>query len=65
MIDRDEIADKAAIIPSFLKTRGLFNQHIASFNYFVDVEIKNIVRANNKITSDANPVFYLKYYFTD
>lgn len=55
------LIDKAALIPSFLKTKGLFNQHIASFNYFVDVEIKNIVKANNKITSDANPVFYLKY----
>ncbi|CAK5062077.1 unnamed protein product [Meloidogyne enterolobii] len=55
------LSDKAALIPSFLKTKGLFNQHIASFNYFVDVEIKNIVKANDKITSDANPVFYLKY----
>uniref|UniRef100_A0A914LXR7 DNA-directed RNA polymerase n=1 Tax=Meloidogyne incognita TaxID=6306 RepID=A0A914LXR7_MELIC len=54
------LSDKAALIPSFLKTKGLFNQHIASFNYFVDVEIKNIVKANDKITSDANPVFYLK-----
>uniref|UniRef100_A0A914HEK2 DNA-directed RNA polymerase subunit beta n=1 Tax=Globodera rostochiensis TaxID=31243 RepID=A0A914HEK2_GLORO len=55
------LSDKAALIPSFLKTKGLSNQHIASFNYFIDVEIKNILQANNKITSDANPVFYLKY----
>jgi DNA-directed RNA polymerase III subunit RPC2 len=36
-------------------------QHIDSFNYFVDVDIKNIVRANNKVTSDVDPRFWLKY----
>lgn len=36
-------------------------QHIDSFNYFVDVDIKNIVKANNKITSDVDPRFWLKY----
>lgn len=36
-------------------------QHIDSFNYFVDVDIKNIVKANNKVTSDVDPRFWLKY----
>jgi DNA-directed RNA polymerase III subunit RPC2 len=58
--DEHVLEEKWSIIPSFLKKKGLYNQHIASFNYFVDVEIKNIVHANNKVTSDANPVFYLK-----
>lgn len=36
-------------------------QHIDSFNYFVDVDLKNIIKANEKITSDIDPKFYLKY----
>ena len=36
-------------------------QHIDSFNYFVDVDIKNILKANNKVTSDVDPRFWLKY----
>ena len=36
-------------------------QHIDSFNYFVDVDLKNIVKANNKVTSDIDPRFWLKY----
>lgn len=36
-------------------------QHLDSFNYFVDTDIKNIVKANNKVTSDVDPRFWLKY----
>jgi DNA-directed RNA polymerase III subunit RPC2 len=36
-------------------------QHIDSFNYFVNEDIKKIVQANNKVLSDADPCFYLKY----
>lgn len=36
-------------------------QHIDSFNYFVDHDLKNIVKANNKVTSDVDPRFWLKY----
>ena len=36
-------------------------QHIDSFNYFVDVDIKNILKANSKVTSDVDPRFWLKY----
>ena len=36
-------------------------QHIDSFNYFVEVELKNIVKANQKVISDIDPRFYLKY----
>ncbi|VDN36308.1 unnamed protein product [Gongylonema pulchrum] len=44
-----------------LQVRGLVKQHIASYDYFVNTEIKKILHANNLITSDANPSFYLKY----
>lgn len=53
--------DKWLLLPAFLKVKGLVKQHIYSFNYFVDVDIKNIVKASNKITSDVDPRFWLKY----
>ncbi|KAF9006949.1 hypothetical protein BDQ17DRAFT_1389117 [Cyathus striatus] len=55
------IEDKWLLLPAFLKVKGLVKQHIDSFNYFVDIDIKNIVRANNKVTSDVDPRFWLKY----
>jgi DNA-directed RNA polymerase III subunit RPC2 len=53
--------DKWLLLPAFLKVKGLVKQHIDSFNYFVDVDLKNILKANNKITSDVDPKFWLKY----
>ena len=32
--------DKWNLLPAFLKVKGLVKQHIDSFNYFVDHEIK-------------------------
>ncbi|KAG6334311.1 hypothetical protein ID866_4776 [Astraeus odoratus] len=55
------VSDKWLLLPAFLKVKGLVKQHIDSFNYFVDVDIKNIVKANNKVTSDVDPRFWLKY----
>ncbi|KIL65374.1 hypothetical protein M378DRAFT_1038519 [Amanita muscaria Koide BX008] len=55
------IEDKWLLLPAFLKVKGLVKQHIDSFNYFVDVDIKNIIKANNKVTSDVDPRFWLKY----
>ncbi|KIY47676.1 beta and beta-prime subunits of DNA dependent RNA-polymerase [Fistulina hepatica ATCC 64428] len=55
------IEDKWLLLPAFLKVKGLVKQHIDSFNYFVDVDIKNIVKANQKITSDVDPRFWVKY----
>ena len=44
-----EIADKWKLVPAFLKVKGLVRQHIDSFNYFINEEIKQIVRANEKV----------------
>ncbi|KAL5520388.1 RPC2 [Sanghuangporus baumii] len=55
------VEDKWLLLPAFLKVKGLVKQHLDSFNYFVDVDIKNIVKANSKITSDVDPRFWLKY----
>ncbi|XP_052245224.1 DNA-directed RNA polymerase III subunit RPC2-like [Dreissena polymorpha] len=56
-----EIEEKWKLLPSFLKVKGLVKQHIDSFNYFINVDIKEIMKANDKITSDADPNFYMKY----
>ena len=56
-----EVKDKWKLLPAFLKVKGLVKQHIDSFNYFVETEIKSIVKANDKVTSSADPMFYLKY----
>ena len=48
-------------MPEFLKTKGLVKQHIDSFNYFINIDIKKIVKANEKLVSHADPTFYLKY----
>jgi DNA-directed RNA polymerase III subunit RPC2 len=57
------VDEKWKLIPAFLKVRGLVKQHIDSFNYFINVEIKNIVKArtNYLIKSDSDPNFFLKY----
>lgn len=55
------VQDKWKLVPAFLKGKGLVKQHIDSFNYFINVEIKKIVKANEKVLSDADPLFYVKY----
>lgn len=57
------VEDKWLLLPAFLKVKGLVKQHIDSFNYFVDHDLKAIVRANNKVSSDVDPRFY--FAFTD
>ncbi|CAM9727333.1 unnamed protein product, partial [Phaeothamnion confervicola] len=43
--------------------RGLMRQHIDSFDYFVNVEIKKIVltQSNREVLSEADPKFFLRY----
>ncbi|TPX09947.1 uncharacterized protein E0L32_008794 [Thyridium curvatum] len=55
--------DKYQLLPAFLKVKGLVKQHIDSYNFFVEHEIKEIVRANRTIRSDVKSDFYLE--FTD
>lgn len=53
--------DKWNLVPAFLKVKGLVKQHIDSFNYFVEHEIKDIVKANKRVTSEVDPKFWLEY----
>ncbi|KAJ1735701.1 DNA-directed RNA polymerase III complex subunit Rpc2 [Coemansia biformis] len=55
------IEDKWQLLPAFLRVKGLVKQHIDSFNYFIEVDMKKIVKANELVTSDIDPRFYLKY----
>ena len=56
-------SEKFALLPAFLKVRGLVKQHVDSFNYFINKEIRQIVQAqaNQKIVIDSDPNFYFKY----
>jgi DNA-directed RNA polymerase beta subunit len=54
------VQDKFKLLPAFLKIRGLVKQHIDSFNYLINHDIKKIVKANERVTCDTDPNFYLK-----
>ena len=58
-----KLEDKWALVPAFLQVRGFMKQHIDSFNYFTDIEMKNIIRStlNYKVKSNINPNFSLIY----
>ena len=53
--------DKWELLPAFLKVKGLVKQHLDSFNYFVNVDIKEILRANELIVSDVDHVTFIRY----
>ncbi|WVQ99768.1 hypothetical protein IAU59_006910 [Kwoniella sp. CBS 9459] len=55
------VEDKWELLPAFLKVKGLVKQHLDSFNYFVNVDIKAILAANSHVVSDINPYYYIRY----
>ncbi|MCO5610407.1 hypothetical protein L7F22_064643 [Adiantum nelumboides] len=55
------VEDKWELLPAFLQVKGLVKQHIDSFNFFIDKDLKNIVKANDRVTSDIDPKFFLRY----
>lgn len=59
----DTAKDKWNLLPAFLKVKGLVKQHIDSYNYFVEVQLKKIVESSSIIRSDIDHQFYIK--FTD
>ena len=54
------VEDKYQLLPAFLKVRGLVKQHIDSFNYLINHELRKIVSANERVTCDTDPNFYLR-----
>ena len=55
------VEEKWQLLPAFLKVKGLVKQHLDSFNYFVDVELKKILRANKRISIEEFDDFFLEY----
>ncbi|CAL8088333.1 unnamed protein product [Calicophoron daubneyi] len=54
------LKNKHALVPAFLAAKGLVKLHIDSYNHFIETEIKNIVRANNRVSvPEAN--WWLEY----
>lgn len=56
-----DIKDKWKLLPAFLEVRGLIKQHLDSFNHFVSREIKNVLKANERIQCESDPNWYVKY----
>ena len=53
--------DKWHLLPAFLKVKGLVKQHIDSFNYLVDTELKNIIKTHGTLYSEVDDKFKLVY----
>lgn len=53
--------DKWNLVPAFLKVKGLVKQHIDSYNYLIETEIKDIMNANKFVRSDVDNKFFLEY----
>lgn len=53
---------RIGVVVGVLQVRGLVKQHIDSFNYFINCEIKKIIHAqgNEKVTSDVDANYHLK-----
>jgi len=49
------------MLPAFLKVRGLVRQHIDSFNFLINVDIKKIMLANQRLRGPSDEQFYLKF----
>lgn len=49
------------LIKLFFKDKSLVRQHIDSFNYFIEHDIRSIMEANSIVDSDIDHAFYLKY----
>jgi DNA-directed RNA polymerase III subunit RPC2 len=41
--------------------KGLVKQHIDSYNFFIEHELKKIVEANKVVRCEADPNFFLEY----
>ncbi|ELR20086.1 DNAdirected RNA polymerase, beta subunit [Acanthamoeba castellanii str. Neff] len=55
------VEDKWKLLPAFLKVRGLVKQHIDSYDYFINVEIKKVLEANALVQCDEDTTWFLRY----
>lgn len=54
-------ADVGSTISDCFFPAGLIKQHIDSYNYFIEHDIKEILKANRIIRSDVDSSFYLEF----
>ena len=52
---------KCELLPAFLKVKGLVKQHLDSYNYFIETDLKKIIKANEYVFSDVSRDFYIRY----
>lgn len=57
----EPVTDKWKILPTFLGVNGIVKQHLDSFDHFIEVGIKEILKANNEIRSEYDPNWFLRY----
>lgn len=55
------LKDKWQLLPAYLMIRGLVRQHLDSFNHLIEVELKEIVKANEYIYCEADPSWFVQY----
>lgn len=55
------LQDKWQLLPAYLLIRGLVRQHLDSYNHFIHVELKEILKANEFIYCDADPNWFVQY----
>jgi len=57
-----KLEDKWKLLPAFLSLKGLVRQHIDSFNFFIQKDMKNIMLANSIVRCpQVDNRFYLRY----
>lgn len=55
------VKDKWELLPAFLKVKGLVKQHLDSYNYFIETDLKKIIKANEYVFSDVSRDFFIRY----
>lgn len=53
--------DKYKLLPAYLMIRGLVRQHLDSFNHFMKVGLKEIIKSNEYIYCEADPKWFVKF----
>ncbi|XP_055332773.1 LOW QUALITY PROTEIN: DNA-directed RNA polymerase III subunit RPC2-like [Paramacrobiotus metropolitanus] len=56
-----KLINTSVIVKDFLKSHGLEKLHLDSYNNFINVRMPEILRANRRVTSDADSSWYLEY----
>ena len=55
------VKEKWRLLPAFLQVRGLVKQHLNSYDHLVNVDMQEIMMANNEIRVSNHPNFYVRF----